>query len=508
MSVNEDEISVAGGPVVPAGASIEINGTNPVPESERKGKARGLFPLWFSWNASLFGVSYGIYVFMFGLSWWQAILAGTLGYVISTALVGVVAVGGPRTGLPTLTQTRFAFGFRGNVIPTLFSYVSSVGWQIVTITVAAGSGANLLAKLAPDVFADNGKASVLAIVLCFVVVIVAVLLVSVVGFHLISRVENVIAWLSGGVTIIFFFMVLPKMDFGKIVAVPNGSVANFIGGMILAMTMIGLGYLASGGDFARYLPSKTRARSVIGWTAAGISAPVVGLLIIGVLLAASDPKLGNAAATDPISALANLVPVWFLIPFTIVVMLSLMASAIMGVYSSGLALIAVGIPTSRAVSTAITTILIALGCFYLLFISSSFFATFQAFLAIVSVVIGTMAAIQMLDFVRQKKLGWNTDMALPRGFGGRDFRWTAVVSLVVATVIGLGLITSSDPNIAKVVGFFLTDDAKSGFMGATNIGILIAMVIGAGLYAFFTFGLKIVLPPDYSKTALRAQVKN
>lgn len=479
---------------------IESNGANPVPDSERGGKARGLFPLWFSWNASLFGVSYGIYVYMFGLSWWQAILAGSLGYLISTFFVGVVAVGGPRTGLPTLTQTRFSFGLRGNLVGVIFSYISSVGWQVVTITVAAGSGANLLARLLPSIFSDrDGGPTFWAVLLCFAIVLGAVLTISVVGFHLIAKVENIIAWVSGGITIVFFFLVLPKMDFAAIAAAPNGSPSNFVGGMILAMTMIGLGYLASGGDFSRYLPRNVRARSVISWTAAGISAPVIGLLIMGVLLAASDPDLAAAASADPITALANLVPEWFLIPFTLVVMLTMIAAAIMGVYSSGLALVSTGVPISRAVSTATTTVLIAAGSFYLLFISASFFATFQAFLAIVSVVIGSMATIQMLDFVRQRRLGWNTDMARGAGFGGRSVRWTALVSLVIATVIGLGLITSYDPAIAPIVGFLLTDDAKSGFIGATNIGVLLAMVIAGILYSLLTYALKITLPPDYSR---------
>jgi hypothetical protein len=70
-------------------------------------------------------------------------------------------------------------------------------------------------------------------------------------------------------------------------------------------------------------------------------------------------------------------------------------------------------------------------------------------------------------------------------------RWTALLSLVVATVVGLGLVTSGDPNIARVVGFLLTDSAAHGVVGQTNMGVVIAMVLGAALYALLTFVLKI-----------------
>ena len=72
----------------PAAAAVEQNGVNPVPDGERHGTPRGLFAVWFSWNISILGVSYGIYVYGVGLSAWQAVVAGVLGYVLSAILVG------------------------------------------------------------------------------------------------------------------------------------------------------------------------------------------------------------------------------------------------------------------------------------------------------------------------------------------------------------------------------------------------------------------------------------
>lgn len=482
------------------GSAIEKNGVNPVPDAERRGTPRGLFGIWFSWNISILGVSYGIYVFTLGLSVWQAIAAGIIGYVASSFLVGVLAVGGPRTGLPTLTQTRFAFGIHGNKFPTFFAYLSNVGWKVTIITLASTTGAKLFARLWPSVFAKpDGKETILAVVLWFVVVLAVTMTAAVFGHKLITRIENWIAWLTSVMTIAFIVIIIPHVHWSKLGSAPNGSAWEFVGGMVMAMTMVGLGFLNYGGDFARYLPRRTGAKSVIGWTATGITLPVAVLLILGVLLAGSDHALGAAAAADPIAALAGLLPLWFFIPFSIVIVISLVAAAITGLYSSGLALLALGVPVSRAATTVINMVVIAAGAFYLLFISTSFLATFQAFLAVIAVVMGTMGGIQLLDFIRQRRLGWNVDMAKAAGYGGRSGRWTALVSLVVATVVGLGMVTSSDPNIGKVVGFLLSERQKAGVIGQTNVGVLLAMAIGAALYALLTFGLKLEVPADYSK---------
>lgn len=107
-------------------SKIETNGVNPVPDNERYGRPFDLFPVWFSWNISIFGITLGIYVFGLGLSVWQAMLAGVIGYFLSCALVGILAVGSVRTGLPTLVQSRLAFGYHGNKLPP--SLATSPTW--------------------------------------------------------------------------------------------------------------------------------------------------------------------------------------------------------------------------------------------------------------------------------------------------------------------------------------------------------------------------------------------
>lgn len=259
---------------------------------------------------------------------------------------------------------------------------------------------------------------------------------------------------------------------------------------MLAMTMVGLGFLNYGGDYSRYLPRQTPGRGVIFWTTVGIALPVSVLLILGVMLSAGNPELLARASHEPLAALTGILPFWFFVPFSIVIVASLMSAGMTGVYSSGLALMAMGVPMSRAATTILNAVIIALGAFYLTFISDSFLSTFTSFLAAISVVMGSWGAIEIVDLLRQKRLSWDVNMALPPDQGGKSLRWSACLSLLVATIVGLGTITSSDPYIGRITSFLLSDETKASVFAQANIGVVAAMIIGAVLYAFLTYVLK------------------
>ena len=261
------------------------------------------------------------------------------------------------------------------------------------------------------------------------------------------------------------------------------------------MTMVGLGFLNYGGDYSRYLPRNSSSASVIFWTTTGIALPVSVLLILGVMLSVGNPELLDKAAHEPLAALTGILPFWFYVPFSLVIIISLISAGMTGVYSSGLALLAVGVPLSRAATTLLNAVIIALGCFYLTFISDSFLSTFSSFLATISVIMGSWGAIEIVDLLRQKRLNWDVTMANGYGEGGRNYRWTAMASLIIATIIGLGTITSSDPYIAKITSFLLSDEAASGTFAKANIGLLAAMISAAIIYYVLTFVLKQDVPP-------------
>ena len=66
----------------------------------------------------MLAISYGSFIVGFGVSFWQATIAGVIGIVLSFALCGVVALAGKRGSAPTMVLSRAAFGVTGNALPS------------------------------------------------------------------------------------------------------------------------------------------------------------------------------------------------------------------------------------------------------------------------------------------------------------------------------------------------------------------------------------------------------
>ena len=109
-------------------------------------------------------------------------------------------------------------------------------------------------------------------------------------------------------------------------------------------------------------------------------------------------------AIDPIGALTTLLPTWFLVPFALVAVLGLVGGAVLDIYSSGLALLSVGLPVPRFVAAAIDGVLMIAGSIYLVFIADTFIGPFQGFLITLGVLIAAWCGIFLGDFALRRQL--------------------------------------------------------------------------------------------------------
>ncbi|TLF51852.1 thiamine permease, partial [Nonomuraea sp. KC401] len=185
--------------------AVEQNGINAVPEAERHGRPRDLFWPWAGSNLSLFGVAFGVYIVGLGLGVVPAIITGAIGYALSFLLVGLVAIAGARSGVPTMTLGRAPFGYQGNKLPAALSYVSNVGWEIVLVTLAAQSGAAILGRLAPGVPPTTATA------VCFAVAAVVVIAVGVYGHAMIMVVQRYLTYAFVVLTVVYMILMAPRL---------------------------------------------------------------------------------------------------------------------------------------------------------------------------------------------------------------------------------------------------------------------------------------------------------
>lgn len=78
---------------------METRGLGPVPESERTGRGRTLFPTWAGANLTVLLLTMGAgLIVLGGLNFWQVLAVAIAGPVISFGLVGLVSIAGKEGG--------------------------------------------------------------------------------------------------------------------------------------------------------------------------------------------------------------------------------------------------------------------------------------------------------------------------------------------------------------------------------------------------------------------------
>ena len=452
---------------------IEANGINVITDAERKGHPRDLFWPWFAANISVLGLGYGAFVLDFGVSFWQAIALGLIGIIVSFLLCGFIAVAGKRGSAPTMVLSRAAFGVRGNKLPSLISWVLTVGWETVLIILATLATATVFERL------GWGGGTVVKVI-ALIVVSALTVIGGVMGFDLIMRMQSVITWVTGILTLVFIGLVADKIHWHTVSAIPAGSPQKFIGALVFVMTGFGLGWVNAAADYSRYLPRRSSSRGVIGWTTFGSSIAPVVLLVFGLLLAGSSAKLSSAIGADPVGALTTLLPTWFLIPFAIVAVLGLVGGSVLDIYSSGLALLSLGLRIPRYAAALIDGTVMVLGTIYVVFVAHNFLGQFEGFLITLGVPIAAWCGVMLADIMLRHKDYSEPELYDPRGRYG-DVRLAPLAIIVVATVVGWGLVTNTAASWLTWQGYLLGPlglGGKSGAWAFANLGVLVALVIG------------------------------
>jgi purine-cytosine permease-like protein len=302
----------------------------------------------------------------------------------------------------------------------------------------------------------------------------------VLGFDLIMRAQTVITVVTGVLTIVYIALVADQIHWSTVSALPSGSTQAVIGALVFLMTGFGLGWVNAAADYSRYLPRHTSSRGVVGWTTFGGSVAPVVLLIFGLLLAGSSEDLSKAIAADPIGALAEALPTWFLVPFVIVAVLGLVGGAVLDIYSSGLALLSLGLPVPRYVAAFIDGVVMIGGTIYVVFYGGEFLGQFQGFLITLGVPIAAWCGIMLADIAARRRDYTEGDLYTPTGRYG-DIRWVPVVTMIVATGIGWGLVTNTLASWLTWQGYLLGPlglGGKEGDWAYANLGVLFALVAG------------------------------
>src|SRR5215469_8526581 len=245
---------------------VEEHGIEPIPRSERHGRARELGFLWagaFVNYATLLTASLATSVF--GLGVWDGLAATVLGTLAGAVVLGLLSHTGPRSGLPQIAFTRRVFGGAGMRIGAFLTLFLAVGWFAVDTVIAAQAGVQMMHV------AGLGDAAG-RLIFPFVLVIAAVsVAVAIYGHATIRMFETVGALVFAALSMVLFALLATQFRWG---AGPSATAAGYPGAFVLGF-MVCFALVASwfpfASDYSRYLPEDTPSRGLTWWPMVGVA---------------------------------------------------------------------------------------------------------------------------------------------------------------------------------------------------------------------------------------------
>ena len=380
--------------------SVEQHGIDHIPESSRNATPREIFFTWFGANVIFTYIVIGAIVGSLGLSLWQSlgvVVLGNLMYV----LVGLTSIAGPRAGTAMLTVSRSAFGLVGNKLPSVLSWLTTIGWTTVNMVIGTLS----LVTLADLAGLGSGNAiKVFALVLITAVTVA----ITVLGHATILLVNTVLSFALGIGTLIVGVIVVAEASGGGASAGGEGG----LGIWLIAFAIVAaapMSYVNTGADYSRYLPVGTSGRTITLVTALGSFIPATLIGGVGVVAASVTDM------TDPIAGLQDIVPGALLIVYLAVVVGGTITNNFLNTYSSGMSLLAVGVSTTRTRATTLNIALaLAVTCYVVFFRDFSEFLI--AFLTLMIVWSSAWCGVFLADMALRR--GRYDVEGLQRGSGG------------------------------------------------------------------------------------------
>jgi purine-cytosine permease-like protein len=455
---------------------VETTGIEIIEESARTAKPSDLFWPWFAANISVFGISYAAFTLSFGISFWQGVFVSVVGITVSFLLCGIIAIAGKRGSAPTMVLSRAAFGVTGQKVPGVVSWLTSIGWETFLAITATLATATIFRELGWG--GGTGTKIVAALVTAALIVVA-----SVAGYHVIMRMQSWLTWITGVVTVLYIAMTFSHVQWSAVSAIAAGTTQQVIGALVMVMTGFGLGWINIAADWSRYQRRDASGASIVWWnTIGGAVAPII-LVLYGLLLAGSDPKLLEGISADPVGTLATILPTWVLVPFLVAAILALVSGAVLGIYSSGLTLLSLGVRIPRPSAALVDGVILTLGTIWVVFFAQDFLGPFQSFLITLGVPLAAWAGIMIGDIWLRRRDYDEEALFDGRGRYGQ-WDWVSIGLMVVASFVGWGLVINTFADAASWnnwQGYLLGPlglGGKEGDWAYANLGVLLSLLIG------------------------------
>ncbi|MGW7520466.1 purine-cytosine permease family protein [Streptomyces sp. NPDC054796] len=452
--------------------TIETRGIEPVPENERRGRVRELFPTWVAANISVLLLTMGAGLVVFnGLNFWQVLLAAVVAVTVSFGLCGLLSLSGKWGGAPGAMLSRATFGVRGNYFPGMILWVARFGWE----TINAVTGAYAVLTVLDLLFGI--RSSTPLIVVTLLLFVGATFVVSGMGRKVLNLCNTWSTYLFGLFSVLVLGYLVSTVDWGAVFDRPAGSTALMIAG-IGTIAAGGISWIPTGPDFARYLPRTAPGGRIVTTTVSGAALVFVPMVLMGGVMAVATP--GLAKTSDPVSFLGDVLPMWLSVPYLVTAVVGMLLINSLSMYSAGFTAQTMGVKLPRAWAVSVNAVISLVGGLLLMLVAKSFYGSFITFLTLLAVSFSAWVGVYGVDMLRRRTMAvpYEAEGLMDTGRTSRywyagGFCWQAMTAWAVALAAGIGF--------TKVDWF--TGPLATTWVGENGLGWAATIVIAAAVFA-------------------------
>jgi purine-cytosine permease-like protein len=399
---------------------IETRGIDIIPDVERKSRPFELLTVFFGPQFGFGNMIFGALAIAFGLGWWGAFSAITVGSLVGSLVFLAVTPMSPKTGTNNQISSGGAFGVRGRLLGSGITWFIAMGFFVILVYTSAQA---LIYTFNRWFGTPTGLGS---LSLAMAVIIAVTCVGAVLGHRSLERGDRGLTIVSIVVGVLVFAAFAPKFH-----AIAGGHYLLgtfwptwFISATTAASLPISWGPFV--GDYGRYIPANASPRVVGAYGFLGI---FLGCWL-AMIAAAFAATAFAPQAFNFVQGITTTSPAWFLLPMLLILGLaSNIASAAMSLYNAALDM--GGWPVLYRVKRwhiAAALSVVVLGLTYLLVVATNFITNLESFVTIMVVTATPWMVIIGIHYLLSKGQYAPVDLhafAIP-GMRGRYWYWRGI----------------------------------------------------------------------------------
>lgn len=459
--------------------AVEAHGINPIPLSERWARPKDVFGLIFGGANSISTAVLGTFAVVFGLTFWDGVLAIVLGVLLGSIILVPMVFFGPRNGTNNAVSSSAHFGAHGRLIGSLLALLGAFTFLALAVW---ASGDALLASIGRLFGFEAGDLVSGAV---YVLMALLLIVICVYGYRLLVVLNRFVPPLVGVLFVVGIIIFAGQGSFGEVLEAGTADrwsdplyIGGFVGAMLIAMSCP-ISYGPFLGDYSRYVAGTVSSRR-LGFAVLLAQLACLGAFLFGhvtaSVIAIDNPEL--IMSGDYVGGLVASTPSWFFLPLALISVAGGITTGTSLLYGTGLDFSSIVVVLNRVVSTvligAVAVVFVLVGKFVFDMVQSV--TTLSTILVICTV---PWIVIMMIGFLVRR--GWYDVESLlvfsRRQQGGKYWfahGWN--INAVASWVLGAGIALL----FVNLPGQFVGPLAASA--GGVDISLPVALLVPAAVY--------------------------